>query len=120
MAVLISVMENMPRYDWRWVRPAIADPIRPASTVIEMASLKSGVGIICSVLAAMMKPGSVATMALKPNAGALFIAASSDPLTAVLLPSERRRSSVRQLVATAVRNRACGWRPGPRPGFASV
>ena len=56
-----------------------------ASTVI--ASLTSGLGMFLSQSASTRKPGNEAITAPKPYSEAVFIAASNEPPTALLLPS---------------------------------
>ncbi|MNP43581.1 hypothetical protein D3C76_1374070 [compost metagenome] len=52
-----------------------------------IASLTSGSGMLLSQSARTRKPGSDAITAPKPYSDAVFIAASNEPLTALLLPS---------------------------------
>ncbi len=72
----------------------------PASRLTVMASLISGLGIADSASATTMKPGSEAITAPKPNSDAVFIAASSEPPTAVRLPSASLPRRVPKLVAS--------------------
>ena len=67
--------------------PPDAEPVMPARVVTVMASLTSGSGIFFSASASTRKPGSEAITAPKPYSEAVFMAASSAPETAVLLPS---------------------------------
>ena len=59
----------------------------PASAVTVIASLTSGFGIAFSASATTVKPGRAAMTPPKPYSDAVFIAASSAPATAALVPS---------------------------------
>jgi hypothetical protein len=70
--------------------PPEAEPVMPASVVTVIASLTSGFGIARSPSAMTRKPGRAAITPPKPYSDAVFMAASSEPLTAARVPSAKR------------------------------
>ncbi len=82
--------------------PPDAEPVMPASRVTVIASLTSGLGMLLSASASTRKPGSEAITAPKPYSEAVFIAASSEPATALRVPSARRlRIAAKPLASTS-------------------
>ena len=76
--------------------PPDAEPVMPASEVTVTASRTSGLGIAPSASRMARKPGREAITPPKPYSVAVFIAASSAPATAALLPSAKVLDSGRK------------------------
>src|SRR5476649_669000 len=70
--------------------PPDAEPVMPASELTDTAALTSGLGTLLSASLTSTKPGSAAMTPPKPYSDAVFIAASSAPPTATLVPSAKR------------------------------
>ena len=71
--------------------PPDAEPVMPASALTVIASFTSGFGMAFRASATTVKPGRAAMTPPKPYSEAVFIAASSDPATAALVPSAKLR-----------------------------
>src|SRR5471032_790172 len=80
--------------------PPDADPVMPASELTDTAALTSGLGTLFSASLTTTKPGSAAMTPPKPYSDAVFIAASSAPPTASLVPSAKRSRTRPNAVAT--------------------
>src|SRR5476649_1560787 len=72
------------------IMPPDAEPVMPASELTDTAALTSGLGTLLSASLTSTKPGSAAMTPPKPYSDAVFIAASSAPPTATLVPSAKR------------------------------
>ncbi|MNZ98553.1 hypothetical protein D3C78_1178410 [compost metagenome] len=86
-AAWAAAMKSLAMAASAMLMPPEAEPVMPASRVTVIASLTSGLGMLLSQSASTRKPGREAMTAPKPYSEAVFIAASSAPLTALLLPS---------------------------------
>jgi hypothetical protein len=69
--------------------PPDAEPVMPASEVTDTAAFTSGLGTLRSASLTDRKPGSAAITPPKPYSEAVFMAASSAPPTAALVPSAK-------------------------------
>ncbi|MNI68857.1 hypothetical protein D3C73_1245740 [compost metagenome] len=87
LAAWAAAMKSLAMAASAMLIPPDAEPVMPASRVTVIASLTSGLGMLLSQSAKTRKPGKEAITAPNPYSDAVFIAASNEPPTALLLPS---------------------------------